>query len=492
MISSGDRYFLSHALITGIAGCSLLFSIDAGAAEINFSLDAEEIYSNNITLAPNETAQSDFVTRLAPSIEMDYSAKAAELRAQYTYEWLNYARESSFDQDFHQLDADGGVDLIGKYLRLLGQAAYSQINSDPRQPQENSNITVGGNRSNVGLWQIGPRWEQEIRNSRIDAFYKIGKVDFDDPASQDVKSQRAGASLANSAASTSSLTYKVSWDYWILDYETFGKVRDQEVSLILHQEVASSVQLSGLVGLDSDLADPRQSSLTELRWEAGIDYSRPDGHVSASIGERYFGTVFRFSADKTLAKWTYKASYSETPGTSESLRLREAPKPPDDELPPPDSGLDTPGNAARFIHKRADGTIRWGGHASNWYWQVWWEERDNLADPREAGQPVGTATLEDQSVGTSINYGWEIGARTSTDFSVSWDQREFLDLVLFGDEPGEVKSNIDTFRFRASIRYALGMKTKLHSSIQYRDSSGTSSFNEFDEFRVSVGLTRTF
>jgi uncharacterized protein (PEP-CTERM system associated) len=407
-ISCGSMLSRIIAIFLGLFG---IMQADFGlAADINFDIGLSEIYTSNLFLLPEELEVSDFVTRISPGVDVNHEGNGLEAHIGYSYEALFYADNSDFNEDFHQLDSDALVDLIGEELQLAGEAIYTQINIDPTRPQTTSNISLTGNRANAFLWTIGPDWQRKLPlNSEIDAAYRYGQVDYDDPETQDVDSQRFNLELASDRDAGASTTYSLKYAYWSLDYETSGEIKDQRVTFTLRQEINQNFGLLGLVGSESDIRDPRDGSLSESWWEVGSDYSDGGLNLAATVGERYFGRTFRLSAVQQLSSWQFTASYSEEPGTSESFNLAEVPKDiGEDPIPePPPPGLDEPGSAATFIRKRADGQIGWQGHRSGVNFWVWWDERKNLPASVDDPDPPSSA----ESIGVALGSSWQAGSR---------------------------------------------------------------------------------
>lgn len=466
-------------IVLGVGG---LMRVDVGSAtDVDFNVSLSEIYTSNLFLTTEEIQVNDLVTRINPGVDIMHEGNAMEAHLGYQYEALFYADNSSFNEDYHQLDSRAMVDLIGDELSIAGDAVYSQINVDPTKPQTSSNIQITGNRSNAFMWRVGPNWQRKLPfDSQIDADYRFGQVDYDNPVSQDVDSQEVNVELASDQSSADSLTYKVEYEYWLLDYETSGKVKNQKLTLTLRQEVTQTISLVGLVGSESDIRDPRNGDLSQGWWEVGSSYADGGLNILVAVGERYFGTTFRLNASQQFSRWRFTAAYSEAPGTSESFRLAEIPADPEyipiPEPPPP--GLDVPGSAARFIRKRADGGIGWQGHRSGANLRVWWDERRDV--PGTVDNP-NTLSNSFDSLGTVASYSLQLGSRTTTGVSASWVRRD-------GDD-NSVVSGGDTFwRIAGSAGYQLGQQTLIDSSISYKRSTG----NNYDEFLARIDLTRLF
>lgn len=458
--------------------CFGAIQIDFALAEnIDFSVSLTEFYSDNIFLLSKELQEADFVTIIRPQLGFNHEGNQSEVNIDYVYEALFYKDDSDFNEDYHKLDSDAFVNLIGNELKLAGQAVYTQYDVDPTKQLANSNIPITGNRSNAFSWRIGPDWIRKIPfDSQIDVKYRYGQVDYDAEKSQDVNSQRLIMGLSSDPDVASSMTYELEYNYWILDYETSGEVREQRVAFTLRQEINETTNVFGRVGSESDIRDPQDGSLSQSAWEVGSNYANGDFSVLAAVGERYFGTTYRLNISQLLANFRLSASYSEQPGTTESFYLAEIPVDSEDDLvlEPPPPGLDEPGSAATFIRKRADGGIGWRGHRLGANLVVWWDERRDLVAPDDNPETRTTTN----SIGSSLAFTWQVGTRTTTRLWTTWANRETT----------SVARDDTTWSVGATVGYDLGRYTTLGSGVGYSRSTA----NDYEEFHASVSISRKF
>ncbi len=468
--------------------------LDVGYADTEINIGLSETYSSNISLLPSSEAESDFVTRISPSLAFTRSGRIADVNIDYTYETLIYADNSTFNEDFHQLNSNALLRLIGEELILSGDVGSTQVNVDPLMPQTSSNILKTGNRSDSLYWSGGPRWRGELPlNSAIDASYRYGHVGYDDPGIQEVDTEIIAVRLFSDENSGGALTYELEYNKWSYDYETTGDVDDQNLAFYLRQKVGEGFNLVGMVGLDSDFSDLQDSTLSEGRWEVGIDSSSMNWHLEAMFGHRYFGSVFRLRADREVADWGFSVSYSEIPGTTESVFLQGgiSQMAVEDESLVDDpmlSGLDRPGTSSRFLQKRADSSVHWSGLKSSIALTLWWDQRDYMPDENVVDPSLAD---DEESVGASLVFDWEMGAHTATNLSASWVLRDLSGLDPDNDQL-TVMHNIDTWHVGAGVSYQLGLKTSLGSTIAYRHSSGREQEDGYDEFQALIELSRVF
>lgn len=482
-------------------------------AETDFLIDAtlSGTYSDNVRLEPDDLAEDDFVTGIRPGFRVDHRTGRFEARVEYGYEALFYAQNSDLDSDFHQADLETILTVFRDEVTLEGTGTYTQVNIDPTLQQTNNNINDTGNRTDGYALEGGPRWQRTMPfDSLLDTSFHAGIVRYDEdeqPGSvvvvgedelDDVDTKRFEFLLESDRAVGRPTNYELRYNYWTYDYGTNSDVENQNLVFRLSQEVRNGLELVGLAGLDNDFSDPTEtdSSLSETRWELGFDYAGNRGSLMAMAGDRYFGTVYRFEAGYRGNRWEASARYDEEPGTTEEWVLQRGPLnlPSDDGSFGTDSGssggsgLERPGTANRFLQKRLEGTARWQAARSELDLTAWWDKRTNLDPVRGSG---GNVDSVDESTGVALTYRWDIGAKTTLDFSGSWEDRSF-DEISPGNPNDLEERPIEEWNVDLGFSYELGHKTSLRFRVGYLDSDRDSDLNldDYDEWQGAIEITR--
>lgn len=487
---------------TALATPLLLVSLAAGAVEIEPAITLGEIYTSNVDLQPDGLEESEWVTRVAPQIAIDYQGAGLVASLDYTLEALFYAEDSDRNEAYNQLSSSALLDLLGDDLRLRAAAVIDQVNIEPERPVSNSNINTTGNRTDAMSWNIGPEWSRKVLgNSEVDGFAVVGKVDFDEPTSQDVDTVGGRFSLHTDPRSRSVGRYELAYEYDQLDYEISGETVVQTAYLQLGYRVNDSLEFFGLGGLDNDIEDPSDTTLSEGRWELGVATEFGANRIRAAFGHRYFGPTYAFSWDIKGNESSYRLSYSEAPSTSDLTALEELPTDPtivEPEPPPPDSDLGRPGNPTRFVISRADADATWSLYRSQIYVNVFWEQREDQVLVSEDQSAVTNFDTE-ESYGTNLGFSWEVGPKSLALFNASWRHREYNDLNAPGCDitvPGTCTSigDDDTLTtLEAGLDHTLGPKTGVGFRLGLQRRADTSTgVSDYDEFWGSVQLVRTF
>ncbi len=486
--------------VTALGLCSL----DAGAVEIEPSITIGEIYTSNVNLAPSDEEESDWVTRLLPSVDILFEGSRLRAEIGYELEALFYADESDRNEVYNHLDADLLADLIGEDLQLRARGFVSQVNVTPELPVSSSNIPVTGNRTDAVIWDIGPEWKRTLfGNSETVGHVRIGQVLFDDSPRaedestaqpldiQDIDTIDGAVYLRSLEDSRQPLRHELAYEYESVDYETSGDLVQQSTWLRLGYQTSPAWQIFGLAGLDSDFEDPQDDSLDEGRWETGVAMATETARFEAAFGHRYFGSTWRVNAELAREDVSYRLSYDETPTTTDLTDYRELPLGvPGQETPPlpPDSGLERAGSANLYLYKRADASVLRELYRSRATLGAFWERReDNKAIDPDSGL---LENLDDEKAfGAYADLGWDIGSRTTANFNVTWESREYNN-TIDDTVPGY---DDDIFYLRLGLDRELGLRTRaaLYTGWSSRDRDGGAS-GDYDEYWASVELVRTF
>lgn len=479
----------------------LLIAASPGVAalEIEPAIELAEAYSNNIDLAPSGAERYDWGTRVAPGVRISHEGAGLQFVADYTMEAWFFSRDSDSNEVYNTLASTAILDLIGRDLQLRADGSIEQVNVDPEKPITSDTFNTTGNLSEALTWEVGPQWRRQIwQSSEVDGFATAGRIDFDDDTVQDVDLLSGHFSLHTDAKADAVTSYQLAYDYEKLEYDLSGDVVTQGTFLELGYKTTDYVRLIGVVGLDNDIADPGDTSMSESRWEAGFAAEFGNSRMRVTGGHRYFGSTLNLSWETKVGESVYNASFTETPSNSDLTTVRELsttdPFPDEPAQTPPDSTLERPGTPTRQIVKRADAGASWAMYRSQIDLALYWEELD---DQVLVSENTTEALLDDEeSYGVVLTWRWTLGPRSVVSVSADWRDRTYNNLGsagcdIAGGEICEVVSVDDTLtRLRFGVDYMLGERTTLGfaTGVQRRD--GGTSEGDYDEFSAIVSLAR--
>ncbi|MEJ2516410.1 MAG: TIGR03016 family PEP-CTERM system-associated outer membrane protein, partial [Gammaproteobacteria bacterium] len=147
-----------------LAGLLLLGAATAQEAnwEITPRLTLSETWTDNATLGGAGEEQSDWVTAVAPGIEVIADTARLKGLLDYEYQYLWYLDERDFSDGYHNLGASGTAEIIEQHFFLDGLAEYSQADIDPLGKVAQSNIYRTGNRTDYFLLGMEPYWQDRF------------------------------------------------------------------------------------------------------------------------------------------------------------------------------------------------------------------------------------------------------------------------------------------------------------------------------------------
>ena len=170
-------------------GAAMAASGPAVAGEWDFEprIRVAQTYTDNVGLTENNT-ESEHVTEVTPGFSLSGEGRRATLDVEYRAQGLFFIDDSDRNDVFHQLGADGSLELVRNTLFFDANASQTQdlISADRAQP--GSNIFTSGNRGDVSEYGFGPRLRYAFGSfAGLRASYRHSEVDFDnsdfDPAS---------------------------------------------------------------------------------------------------------------------------------------------------------------------------------------------------------------------------------------------------------------------------------------------------------------------
>jgi len=161
-----SRLVISSSLIVTIVSVYMLFYYTESYAlswTINPTFQAQEIYSDNIKLAPPGREQSAFVTSLNPGISILGQSPRSSLNFNYRMQNLYNAGGDGGITIFNQLQSNSHNTFIPNKLFLDTNSTIGQQNINNFRPGAD-NINGPANSTNVYNFGISPYWTPRFSN----------------------------------------------------------------------------------------------------------------------------------------------------------------------------------------------------------------------------------------------------------------------------------------------------------------------------------------
>jgi len=163
--------FLAAAIIAITNDCSeAVFTIKPAIA-------LSEEFDDNIYLTRKDRV-SDYITRVLPSVSMNYKAPIWDWTLDYTLIWWYYAKLRKGETS-HDLKLTSKVNVINNLLYLDINDIYSNVVIDPRAPSTQTNLSV--NRTDTNTLTVSPYFKYQLTPAMaLSAGYRYSNIWYRD------------------------------------------------------------------------------------------------------------------------------------------------------------------------------------------------------------------------------------------------------------------------------------------------------------------------
>jgi uncharacterized protein (PEP-CTERM system associated) len=442
------------------------------------SISVAEIYSDNVTLAPSGAEESDWVTQITPGITVCRNTARLHLQANYSLQALYYLNDSSRNDIYHQLGANGRAEVLPGRFYVDARTSYGQEAINYESAFSDDNALVTDNRTDVLRFSVSPYWIEDLgRVGTLSARYSYQRADYDEGL-RDSTSNSANLRLVNPSAADT-------WSY-ALAYSTQRVEREDrsdpnyfdDAYVDLGYLVNANLRLLGRAGVETEYEeDGGVDRLGSSYWNVGFRWSDARTSVEARWGQRFFGDSFQLSASRRASLLTARLTYSEEPDIEDRFSLLS---PEEFGLPgviyDPDTGqfVELPPIVVSqnevFLRKRATASLVYESARSVISGSVYNEQRDYFV------------TEDDQErLGVDLYWRWQWLPRTALIPRVGWERVEFRD------------GQVDYIRgARISVARLLSPQSQAGLTLRHQNRSSTSPAAEYEENAVILEFTHLF
>jgi uncharacterized protein (PEP-CTERM system associated) len=241
--------------------------------------------------------------------------------------------DSDFNELYNRLTTSGDYLIAPDWLRIGGQATYSNGVVDPTQSFNYGGMGVfDPTNSNERLAaSVSPEFFHQFRDFRLDARYTYGRVWYLDSQAEpsrlvyslyqdDSIDQSANVSLSTNQ--DNEFTARLYYDWQFSDFQTTVDYKYERAGIDLGARLSRTLRAVGDYGLESDLdKSTTDGGLDSSFWHVGLAWT-PDTrtNVEARYGQRFFGDSWSLNLSRDTRWVTVRLSYIEDP-TVETRRI---------------------------------------------------------------------------------------------------------------------------------------------------------------------------
>jgi len=449
--------------------------------DITPRVSISQIYSDNISLEVKGDENDEFVTRLDAGVALLREGARARARLDYNLLGLIFWDESDDNDVFHQLDAEGRVDLVPNRFFVEGLATFDQRERS-RAGRTGDIVNIGVDRTDVLNVRVSPVYVQPFDDFATGELrYTYDRVDYDDDDDRDTDSEsnRVRANLA-SGPMFARIGWNLSFDREEIDFDDGSSVTFQTAEALARLSVTEGLSVFAAVGDERNdfEQDPGRARPDDTFWRVGATLRTADRtFAEAFFGERFFGNTYGAELRRQLRDGRLFASYVEelrTVNEIDDLRLVR------DEFGDPIFDPETGRpifeladlRTGVFLRKRFSAGVSIRRGKTDWGLRVYDQRREFEFDARD-----------ERSQGIVGDITWRVLPRTSLSGNLRVEE------TTFADE----RDREDTlWRARLGVNRDLGPRTSASIDYGYTERESTVADREYRENRVTATLTRTF
>lgn len=506
---------LSYPSLCSAAATILLFSHQAAAAEwkITPSVNLNETYSDNVTLAPRGSEKSDWVTQINPGVSLNGVGSRLKADASYVMQNLGYAQGNGRSMTRHQLNAGANAELADNLFFLEGQAAISQQNTSQLGPQATDNTSATGNRTDVKTSSISPYLRHhsgDFASSEIR--YTHSEVNTGASGLSDSRTDRIQLQ-SNSGTAFRTLGWGVNYSNEKTANTNIQDIDRESLSGNLRYLITPKLSLTATGGYEKNSYVSIASKPEDSFWAAGFSWTpSTKTSINASAGQRFFGNTYSLDASHRARSTVWSLGYSEDITTTQSQFLIPvtistatfldqlwAAQIPDTTTRQlfVDAFIQSNGLPAAlsesvnfltnrvFLQKRLQASVAVTGKKNTLIISLFNALRDAQTSQAQDSILLGNANraLNDQTkqVGGNASWIWRIGQRTSASLNAAYTRNSDSSL-------GNTNNN-------RSVRFGLTrqFQPKLSGSIELRQlQQGSSQSSNYREKAIMASLSMKF
>jgi uncharacterized protein (PEP-CTERM system associated) len=307
-----------------VAAFSSLLALHANAAEWKFTpiVNLTESYSDNIKLAPKETAQSAFVSQVSPGLTVAATGQRLKLQASYVIDNSFYSGSDYESKTNHRLNANATAALIEELFFLDGSANISQQNLSPFGTVTDNNINISNNRVQVKTYKVSPYFRHKINNDVTGELrYSRDSVSSDSTLSRDSEGDNLRVSI-NSGSAFKTLSWGLLYNHQDVHYERQAPLKTNMSTVSLAYALSAMFKLTGTGGYEDNNYLYQGAQAAGYFGTLGFVWTPTERtNITFNSGQRFYGKTHALSINQRARMSIWSLGYSEDVTTTRAQFL---------------------------------------------------------------------------------------------------------------------------------------------------------------------------
>jgi uncharacterized protein (PEP-CTERM system associated) len=316
----------SATVLTALSGALSLggsLSATAGDWTITPRINVEQTYSDNVGLRPSGLERDELITSVNPGIAVRGEGKRIQVSFEYNLEGLRYHRDDSANAINQQAQFQGTAELWKDVAFVDTNLTHSQQNTNSLGVTAADNIATTGNSSDVTTLSISPYFRHHLGNlADTESRFTANSVTNDQNGVKSTSTSRTSQLMVNSGR-------KFARSPWNVTYRT-ERIENTDGSLTRFRSLNGELRyrIDRHYGLVARLGHERNEFASSVSDQDGRSWSfggtwtpTPRTNVEAGYGHRFFDHNYFLTAEHTMRRLRFSASYNEDVTTTRQIQL---------------------------------------------------------------------------------------------------------------------------------------------------------------------------
>jgi len=289
------------------------------------SISVSETFSDNPGLLPRENAHGQWITTLAPRLDVSYAGPRLVLNGTHQLNYYYFSGDDSGTRNSgSQYQGSAKAIVIDELLFVDASAGRAPRSLSAFGPQLNDNPYAVANSNYVSTWSVSPYLRRRFGpTAELTARYTIDEVDAGENAFGSSQSNSVDLRLA-SGSIFRTLGWGLSYRRQEIDAAGAGSTSSQNAIANLSLRVSRTLSLTATGGYDNYAYDTLGGGPTKgSNWSAGFDWTPSSRtRLQLSGGRHFFGNTWDLSAVHRSRRSVWNIEYNDEIVNSRDQFLR--------------------------------------------------------------------------------------------------------------------------------------------------------------------------
>lgn len=448
---------------------------------IRYGISTAATYTDNVTLADDENAESAWVLQVVPSLDACADTGRVKASLDYQLQALYYPGSNVSDEIYNHVSAATTVEVLPGHLFLAADSSYGQTAINPADSFSSTNLLRPGNRTSAWITNLSPYWFQRLGSvGQATLRYRYARAEY---GSSDVSDYTLNGVYFNLSSPRSnafwSYQFNVATQRVKRDDPSAGAispvVNDDGVThfdsatLQVGYQVTDSFQLLAMGGAENDYQtdDGSVDRFGSVIWDVGFRWTSPHNALEAHYGERSFGSSYSVEATHHAATFDMTLAYHEDT-TAAGLNELNRGGVGSGSIGSFRGPLASIQDQGVYVRKRLSARLAFDMART----------RTTLQAYRESREFLTTNEPDEEVYGAGLQVRYQAGARTSVIPRVRWEHRDS------DSNSGQDESDVAEAGVELNYLLTPSSQAAIDYSHSWRD--GDTDSDSYDENRITV------